>query len=105
MSAPLSRKKKNKIFVALFGQYGIFLLSATTTMQTPQINRGKFSNFYAKAGFFALTIPKGKAKSDNNILTFFVGDNAASSVIVSRKEMSYVVRKIKKEIDSARIKA
>ena len=74
-------------------------------MKAPKINRGKFSNFYSKAGFFSLMIPKGKAKGDNNILTFFVGENLASSVIVSRKEMSEVIKKVKKEIDSARIKA
>lgn len=74
-------------------------------MKTPKINRGKHSNFYHKAGFFSIMIPKGKAKGDNNILTFFVGESTASSVIVSRKEIADVVKKVKKEIDSARVKA
>ena len=74
-------------------------------MKAPKINRGKHSNFYHKAGVFSLMIPKGKAKGDNNILTFFVGEWTASSVIVSRKEITEVVKKVKKEIDNARIKA
>jgi hypothetical protein len=74
-------------------------------MKAPKIDRAKYSNFYHKAGVFAISIPKGIYKGDGNILTFFVGENAASSVIVSRKEITEVIKKVKKEIDSARIKA
>jgi hypothetical protein len=74
-------------------------------MKAPKINRGKHSNFYHKAGVFSLMVLKGESKSDKNILTFFVGENNPSSVIISREETAYVVRKIKNEIDNARNKA
>jgi hypothetical protein len=74
-------------------------------MNSPHINRGLHSNFYQNAGFFSLMITKGKAKSGHNILSFPVGDVVFSSVVVSRKEASYVLKKFKKELDKKRVKA
>ena len=68
----------------------------------PKINRGTHSNFYQNKGFFSLIIGKGRHKSENNILSFQMGEFTFSSVIVDRKEAANVLKKFKKEIDSNR---
>jgi hypothetical protein len=74
-------------------------------MKSPSISRGTYSNFYQNAGFFSLMVTKGQAKSEHNILSFPIGDVVFSSVVVSRKEASYVLKRFKKELDSKRAKA
>jgi hypothetical protein len=74
-------------------------------MNASHINRGSHANLYHKEGFFSLTVPKGKHKGENNILSFYMNHAAVSSVVIPRKEALYVVRKIKKEVDKARVEA
>lgn len=67
----------------------------------PTIKRSTYSHFYHASGF-SLMVPKTKSSTPSNILTFGIADEEFTSVLISRKEASYTLKKFKKVLDRSR---